>query len=150
MSNFFFLHNFVSFARRIMCDTSMKRCVLGHHFFFLYLRALSNLWERYDLKTKKQKKFLACNCAISSHRIKCNISIERPHQYLHFRFLHEPALSNVRGRYDARTEENADIFLVTVSFLHTESSVIPLLKALIEIFPSFPYADSSEQLMRTL
>ena len=60
------------------------------------------------------------------------------------------ALSNLRGRYDAKTGENADIFFVTASFLHTESSVIPLLKALIEICLSFPYTDSSEQLMRTL
>ena len=49
-----------------------------------------------------------------------------------------------------KLEENADIFFVTVSLLHTESSVIPLIKALIEIFLSFPYTDSSEQLMRTL
>ena len=63
------------------------------------------------------------------------MSIERSHQYLHFSFLHQQALTNLRGRYDAKTEENADIFFVTVSFLHTESSVIPLLKALIEIFP---------------
>ena len=49
-----------------------------------------------------------------------------------------------------KTEENADIFLVTVSFIHTESSAIPLSKALIEIFLSFPYTDNSEQLMRTL
>ena len=72
------------------------------------------------------------------------------HQYLYFNFLHQQSVSNLRGRYDAKTEENADIILVIVSFLHTESSVIPLLKALIEIFLSFPYTDSSEQLMSTL
>ena len=55
------------------CDTSMERCVLGLHFFFLHPRALSNLWGRYDIKAKKKYKFLACNCVISSHRIKCNI-----------------------------------------------------------------------------
>ena len=67
-----------------------------------------------------------------------------------FQLLTPTALSNLRGHYDAKTEEHADIFLVTVSFIHTESSVIPLLKARIEIFLSFPYTDSSEQLMRTL
>ena len=155
MSNFFFLHNFVSFLRRNMCDTSMERCALGLHFFFLHLRALSNLWERYDLKSKKKWQvcvWLACNRLISSHRINCNMSIERSHQYLHFSFLHQQALNYLRGRYDAKTEENADIFLATVSFLHTESSVIglPLLTALIETFLCFHYTDSSEQLMRTL
>ena len=40
-----------------------------------------------------------------------------------------------------KLKKNADIFLVNVSFPHTESSVIPLLKALIEIFLSFPYTD---------
>ena len=49
-----------------------------------------------------------------------------------------------------KLKENADIGLVTVSFIHTESSVIPLLKAVTEIFLSFPYTDNSEQLMRTL
>ena len=57
MSNFFFLHNFVSFARRNMCDTAMERCVLGPYFFFLHLRSLSNLWGRCDLITKKQEVF---------------------------------------------------------------------------------------------
>ena len=112
----------------------MERCVLGLHFFFLHLRALSNLRGHYYLNATK-KKFLACNCVISSHRIKCNISIERSHQYLHFSILHQQALSNLRGHYDIKTEENADTFLVTVSFIHTESNVIPLLKVLIKIFP---------------
>ena len=121
----------------------------GASFLFLTPESFEQFMGRYDLKTEKNT-FLACNCLISSHRIKCNISIERSHQYLHFSFSHQQALSNLRVHYDAKTEENAYIFLVTVSFIHTESSVIPLLKALIEIFLSFPYADCSEQLMRTL
>ena len=36
--------------------------------------------------------------------------------YRHFSFLHQQGLSNLRGRCDPKTEENADIFLVTVSF----------------------------------
>ena len=31
----------------------LKVVFLWLHFFFLHLRALSNLWERYDLKTKR-------------------------------------------------------------------------------------------------
>ena len=50
--NFFVLHNFVSFARRNMCNTPNQSCVLWLHFFFSRLRSLSNLWGRYDLKTK--------------------------------------------------------------------------------------------------
>ena len=87
MSNFLFLHNFVSFARRSMCDISMERCVLGFY-FFLHLRALSNLWGRYDLKTK-QKSF----------------------------------------------------WLVTVSFLYTESNVVYLLKGRINTFISASYTN---------
>ena len=45
VSIFFFLYNFVSFTRRNMCDTSMEKCVLGLHFFFLHLRALTNFWD---------------------------------------------------------------------------------------------------------
>ena len=88
--------------------------------------------------TKKLKngRFLACNSVISSHRIKSNTSIESSYQYFHFSFLHQQNLSNLRGCYDPQTEKNADFFLVTVPFLHIESSVIPLLKALIEIFLS--------------
>ena len=95
-------------------------------------------------------RFLACNSVISSHRIKSNTSIESSYQYFHFSFLHQQNLSNLRGRYDPQTEKNADFFLVTVPFLHIESSVIPLLKALIEIFLSVLTLTSSEQFMRTL
>ena len=49
-----------------------------------------------------------------------------------------------------KLKKNADFFLVTVPFLHIESSVIPLLKALNEIFLSVLTLTSSEQFMRTL
>ena len=57
--------------------------------------------------------------------------MESSYQYFHFTFLHQQNLRNLRGCYDPQTEKNADFFLVTVPFLHIESSVIPLLKALI-------------------
>ena len=74
VSNFFFLHNFVSFGHRNMFDTSM---------------ALSNLWGRYDLNTIRKISF----------------------------------------------------WLVTVSFLHTESNVIYLLKGPINTFISVSYTN---------
>ena len=58
-----------------MYYTSKKICVQGLDFFFLYLRALSNLWGRYDPKTEKADVF-AHNGVISSHRIMGNASIE--------------------------------------------------------------------------
>ena len=89
VSNFFFLHNFVDFARRDMCDTCMKSCAHGLYFVFLYLRALCNLW----------------------------------------------------GRYDPKTEKNADFLLATVSFLVIETSEIPQLKALTSGSTSSSYTD---------
>ena len=89
MSKFSFLTNFVNSAHRGMYNTSKESCVQGLDFIFLHLRALSNLWGRYDPKTEKKLTFL----------------------------------------------------LVIVSFLLIESSVIPLLKAFIMIFLSFPYTD---------
>ena len=75
-----------------MCDNSMKTCAHALYFIFLHLKALSyaerpdylpdciailggiisvegidlralcNLWGRYDLKTKKKGSFSTCNC----------------------------------------------------------------------------------------
>ena len=36
-----------------MYNTSKESCVQGLDFIFLHLRALSNLWGRYDPKTEK-------------------------------------------------------------------------------------------------
>ena len=45
------------------------------------------------------------------------------------------------GRYDPESEKNADVSLVTVSFLHIESSVILPLKAVTNGFISPSYTD---------
>ena len=58
MSNIFFLHNLADFASRDICSTSMKSCAHGLYFVFLHLRALFNLWGRYDPKTEKNTDFL--------------------------------------------------------------------------------------------
>ena len=70
-------------------------------------------------------------------------------QGLHFFFLHLRALRNLWGRYDPKTEK-ADFLLVTVSFLHRESSVIPPLKASMKGFISSSTPMSYEQYMRIL
>ena len=72
-----------------MCSTSMKSCAHGLYFVFLHLRALYNLW----------------------------------------------------GRYDPKTEKNADFLLVTVLFLLIETSEIPQLKALTSSSISSSYSD---------
>ena len=47
---FSFLSNFVNAAHTDMYDTSKESCAQGLHFFYLHLRALSNLWGCYDPK----------------------------------------------------------------------------------------------------
>ena len=86
--NFLFLLTFVNSAHRGMYNTSKESCVQGLDFIFLHLRALSNLWGRYDPKNEKKAGVFACNCVISSHRIKCNACIESFYEGLHFFFLH--------------------------------------------------------------
>ena len=58
VSKFSFLTNFVNSAHRGMYNTSKESCVPGLDFIFLHLRALSNLWGRYDPKTEKKLTFL--------------------------------------------------------------------------------------------
>ena len=58
MSKFSFVTNFVNYAHRGMYNTSKESCVQGLDFIFLHLRALSNLWGRYDPKTEKKLSFL--------------------------------------------------------------------------------------------
>ena len=52
-----FLTHFVNSAHRGMYNTSKESCVQGLDFIFLHLRALSNLWGRYDPKTEKSSRF---------------------------------------------------------------------------------------------
>ena len=63
MSKFSFLPNFVNSVHRGMYNTSKKSYVQELDFIFLHLRALSNLWGRYDPKTEKTDIF-GCNCVI--------------------------------------------------------------------------------------
>ena len=58
MSKFSFLPIFVNSVHRGMYNTSKKSYVQGLDFIFLHLRALSNLWGRYDPKTEKKLTFL--------------------------------------------------------------------------------------------
>ena len=57
MSQIFLFSITLSVLHVETCDTSTESCVLGLHFFFLHLRALSDLWGRYDQKTKKLQVF---------------------------------------------------------------------------------------------
>ena len=83
---------------------------------------------------------------ISSLRIKCNTSTESSQRYFHFIFLHRQALNNLRGRYDPQTEKNPDFFHVTVSFLHIDSGVVLLLKAVTYGFISPFYTDKLSEI----
>ena len=53
LSKFSFLLFFVNSAHTDMYDTLKESCTQGLHFFFLYLKALSNLWGHYDPETEK-------------------------------------------------------------------------------------------------
>ena len=55
--NFLFFCNFVSCVDTDMHDTSKESCAQGLHFFFLHLRASSNLWGHYDPNTEKKTDF---------------------------------------------------------------------------------------------
>ena len=57
------------------CMIPLSKAVHKGFISFLHLRALSYLWGRYDPKTENAPIF-ACDCAFSSHRIKCNTSTE--------------------------------------------------------------------------
>ena len=85
-----------------------KAVTQGLDFIFLHLRALSNLWGRYDPKTEKSWLF-ACNCVISSHRIKCKTCIESFYEGLLFFFLHWWAMSNIWGHYDLKALKFDDL-----------------------------------------
>ena len=88
-----------------MCDTFKKSCAQGLHFFFLHLRALSNVWRRYDPKMEKRRRFFlvtesflyieSCTIPLLKALIKGFIS-----------FLHLRPLSNLWGRYDPKTEKH--------------------------------------------
>ena len=85
VSKFSFLCSFVNFTPTDMYDTSNERCAQELYFFFLYLRALSSLWGRYDHKTEKCW-FLFVTLSISSHIIQWNTSSYRPSSVGSFSF----------------------------------------------------------------
>ena len=58
MSKFSFVPSFVNSTHRGMYNTSKESCVQWLDFIFLHLRALSNLWGRYNPKTEKKLTFL--------------------------------------------------------------------------------------------
>ena len=70
------------------------------------------LWAIYgDVMTQKLKKswLFACNCVISSHRIKCNTCIESFYEGLHFLLLHWWAMSNIWGHYGLKALKFDDL-----------------------------------------
>ena len=71
----------------------------------------------------------------------CGTSNESCAQGHHFFSLHLGALSNLWGRYDPKTEKNANFLLVTMSFLVKETTEIPQLKAPTRTFISPFYTD---------
>ena len=113
VSKFSFLPIFVNSVHRGMYNTSKKSYVQGLDFIFLHLRALSNLWGRHDPKTEKTDIF-ACNCVISSHRIKCNTCIESFYEGLHFFFPHWWAMSNIWGHYGLKALKFGDLTVLYV------------------------------------
>ena len=91
-----------------MYDTSNESCAQGLYFFFLHLRALSNLWGRYDPKTENADVF-AHNLSISSHRIMCNASIESFIQVF-ISFSYTDKLGAIYGDVMTKKHENLMIY----------------------------------------
>ena len=58
MSRFSYPHYLVNLTLRDMCYISMESCFQGLSFIYLHLRALHNLWARYDPKTENMTRFL--------------------------------------------------------------------------------------------
>ena len=87
-----------------MYDTSEESCAQGLHFFFLHLRASSNLWGRYDPKTEKSRRFSL------SHIESCVIPLLKALIKGFVSFLHLRLLSNLWGRCDSKTEKKQNVF----------------------------------------
>ena len=105
-------------------------------------------YDMLDLDPDLSEKFL-CNFVNSAHTDMYDTSKASFAQELHFFFLHLRALSDLWGRYDPKLKK-ISCFLVTESFLHIESCVMPLYKALNKGFISFCTATRFDQYMRTL
>ena len=86
-------------------------------------------------KNWKKAHVFACNCVISSHRIKCNTSFESFYERLHFFFYTDDLWALYE---DIMTCQNF-LFFVTSSILHIETCMIPLSKAVHKGFISFSY-----------
>ena len=112
VSKFSFLTNVVNSAHRGMYNTSKESCVQGLDFIFLHLRALAIYGDVMTPKLKKADVF-ACNCVISSRRIKCNTCIESFYEGLHFFFLHWWAMSNIWGHYGLKALKFDDLTVLS-------------------------------------
>ena len=83
-------------------ETCMIHLSKAVHKGFISFSYTWELWAIYeDVMSQKLKKAhdFACNCVISSHRIKCNTSFESFYEGLHFFFQYWWAMSIIWGRY---------------------------------------------------
>ena len=77
-----------------------------------------------------------------NHRIfNCSTSNHRSGQVLPFISFDLRVPAYLWGCYDQKTDNMSFFFLITVSFLHIESCIMHVLKALIKSFISSPYND---------
>ena len=84
-------------------ETCMIPLSKAVHKGFISFSYTWELWAIYgDVMTQKLKKadVFACNCVISSHRIKCNTSFESSYEGRHFFFLYWWAMSYIWEHYD--------------------------------------------------
>ena len=96
------------------CMIPLSKAVDKASFLFLTPKSfelfMGTLWP----KNWKKAHVFACNCVISSHRIKCNTSFDSSYEGLHFFFLHWWAMSNIWGHYDLKVWKFDDLTILCV------------------------------------
>ena len=107
---------FVNSAHTDMFYTSNESCAQELYFFFLHLRALSNLWGRYDPKTEKSRRCVH-NWVISSHRIMCNASVKSFIQAF-ISFAYTDKLGAIYGDVMTKKHENLMNYRAFSSLIH--------------------------------
>ena len=112
-----------------------KSCIW---YYYTYMTYQKPFWTWFRICVKF---FFLRNIFNSAHTDIYDTSIESCVQRLYFFFIHLRALSNLWGRYDPKTEKKLTFLLVTVSFCHIESSVIPPMKVFMKGFISSSYTD---------
>ena len=101
------------------CMIPLSKAVDKGFISFLTPKSFELFMRTFMTQKLKKGHVFACNCVISSHRIKCNTSFEALTKGLHFFFLHWWAMSNIWGHYDLKAWKFDDLtVLCAVWFIY--------------------------------